>query len=49
MPRQANLHLLGSGQGSVGATGILGELPALAAKISDGTIDVNVRTVPLCR
>ncbi len=45
--RQANLHLLGSGQGSVGMTGMIEELAALAAHISDGTIDVNSRTVRL--
>jgi NADPH:quinone reductase-like Zn-dependent oxidoreductase len=45
--RQANLCLMGSGQGSIGAAGMLEELPALAAAISDGTIDVKVETIPL--
>jgi NADPH:quinone reductase-like Zn-dependent oxidoreductase len=45
--RQANLFVMGSGQGSVGAAGMLEELPALAAAISEGKIDVNVEAVPL--
>jgi hypothetical protein len=38
---------MGSGQGSIGTSAILEELPALAAEISNGTIDVKVQTVPL--
>jgi NADPH:quinone reductase-like Zn-dependent oxidoreductase len=45
--RQANLCVMGSGQGSIGTSAILEELPALAAEISNGTIDVKVQTVPL--
>jgi NADPH:quinone reductase-like Zn-dependent oxidoreductase len=45
--RQANLCVMGSGQGSVGAAGMLEELPALAAAISEGKIDVNVEAIPL--
>jgi NADPH:quinone reductase-like Zn-dependent oxidoreductase len=45
--RSANLRIMGSGQGSVSTAGILAELPALAAQITAGTFDVDVRTVPL--
>jgi NADPH:quinone reductase-like Zn-dependent oxidoreductase len=45
--RQANLCVMGSGQGSIGAAGMLEELPALAAQISGGSIDVQVQTRPL--
>jgi NADPH:quinone reductase-like Zn-dependent oxidoreductase len=45
--RQANICVMGSGQGSIGAAGVLEELSALAAEISDGTIDVKVQAVPL--
>jgi NADPH:quinone reductase-like Zn-dependent oxidoreductase len=45
--RQANLRVMGSGQGSVGAAAMLEELPALATAISRGTIDVMVQAVPL--
>jgi NADPH:quinone reductase-like Zn-dependent oxidoreductase len=45
--RQANLCILGSGQGSIGTAGLLEELPALAARISDGTIDAEASEVPL--
>lgn len=47
--RQANLCVMGSGQGSIGVAAMLEELPKLAARISDGTIDVEVETVPLSR
>jgi NADPH:quinone reductase-like Zn-dependent oxidoreductase len=45
--RQANLCLMGSGQGSIGVAGMLEELPALAGEISNGAIDVKAQTVPL--
>jgi NADPH:quinone reductase-like Zn-dependent oxidoreductase len=45
--RQANLCVMGSGQGSVGVAGMLEELPALAAAISERKVDVNVEAVPL--
>ncbi|MET0864833.1 MAG: zinc-binding alcohol dehydrogenase family protein [Nakamurella sp.] len=45
--RAARLQILGSGQGSVGTGEILAELPALAAAISDGTLDIATRAVPL--
>jgi hypothetical protein len=47
--RQANLCVMGSGQGSIGVAGMLEELPALAAKISDGAIAVEVHEVPLAQ
>ena len=45
--RQANLCVMGSGQGSIGVSGMLEELPLLAAALSDGTIDVRIESVPL--
>jgi len=45
--RQANLCVMGSGQGSIGVAGMLEELPALAREISQGTFDVQVEKVPL--
>jgi NADPH:quinone reductase-like Zn-dependent oxidoreductase len=45
--RAARLQIVGSGQGSVSAREFVRELPELAAKISDGTLVVNARTVPL--
>jgi NADPH:quinone reductase-like Zn-dependent oxidoreductase len=45
--RPANLCVMGSGQGSIGAAGMLEELPALAAAISDGVIHIHAETVPL--
>jgi NADPH:quinone reductase-like Zn-dependent oxidoreductase len=47
--RQANLCVMGSGQGSIGVAGMLEELPALAARISDGSIAVEVQDVPLAQ
>jgi hypothetical protein len=40
---------MGSGQGSVGVAGMLEELPALAAAISERKVDVNVEAVPLAQ
>jgi NADPH:quinone reductase-like Zn-dependent oxidoreductase len=45
--RAANLRLLGSGQGSVSTAAIVGELPALAAEITAGTLTVNAAPLPL--
>ncbi len=45
--RQANIHFLGSGQGSVGATDILRTLPELASEISSGSFSVDARARPL--
>lgn len=45
--RQANVHFLGSGQGSVSAAGILEVLPALAAEIGRGTFSLDVVAKPL--
>ncbi|MHC3469010.1 quinone oxidoreductase family protein [Streptomyces sp. 7R007] len=45
--RAADLHLLGSGQGSVSTAGILAELPALAAEITSGAFAVDPAPVPL--
>jgi NADPH:quinone reductase-like Zn-dependent oxidoreductase len=45
--RSARLHIVGSGIGSVPARDILAELPALAAAVTDGDIDVRARAVPL--
>lgn len=45
--RAANLTVLGSGQGSVSAAGIVAELPALAAEITAGTLTVDPVPMPL--
>lgn len=45
--RQANIHFLGSGQGSVSAAGILATLPALAAHIVSGTFSIDAVATPL--
>jgi NADPH:quinone reductase-like Zn-dependent oxidoreductase len=45
--RQADLCVMGSGQGSIGVAGMLEELPALATALSDGTIELRVEKVPL--
>lgn len=45
--RAANLQIMGSGQGSVTAAGIVAELPALAREIDAGTFAVNPHPVPL--
>ncbi len=45
--RQANIHFLGSGQGSVSAAGILALLPELAAEIGKGSFAIDVVAKPL--
>jgi NADPH:quinone reductase-like Zn-dependent oxidoreductase len=45
--RQANIHFLGSGQGSVSAAGILAVLPGLAAEIGQGSFSIDVAARPL--
>ena len=45
--RALPLQIVGSGQGSVPVHDLLGELPAIAAAVSDGTLRVDARAVPL--
>jgi NADPH:quinone reductase-like Zn-dependent oxidoreductase len=45
--RAGNLTVLGSGQGSVTAAGIVAELPSLAAEITAGTFAVDAVPMPL--
>jgi hypothetical protein len=45
--RQANIHFLGSGQGSVTAAGILEVLPSLVAEIDNGSFSIDAVTRPL--
>jgi len=45
--RSANLRLQGNGQGAVSTQAYLAELPSLVEEIAGGTIDIDVRTVPL--
>jgi NADPH:quinone reductase-like Zn-dependent oxidoreductase len=45
--RAARLQIVGSGQGSVSASEIVAELPALAREISSGTFALGIRAVPL--
>jgi NADPH:quinone reductase-like Zn-dependent oxidoreductase len=45
--RAANLQIMGSGQGSVTAAGIIAELPALAAEITRGALAVDPLAIPL--
>jgi NADPH:quinone reductase-like Zn-dependent oxidoreductase len=45
--RAADLRITGSGQGSVGVTQILSELPPLAEAITAGSLRTGARTVPL--
>jgi NADPH:quinone reductase-like Zn-dependent oxidoreductase len=45
--RQANIHFLGSGQGSASARGILEVLPSLADEIDGGTFAIDAVTRPL--
>ncbi|WP_328316326.1 quinone oxidoreductase family protein [Streptomyces sp. NBC_00388] len=47
--RAANLRIMGSGQGSVTAAGIVAELPSLMGELSAGTLTVNALPVPLSR
>ncbi|MFB4301296.1 hypothetical protein [Actinomadura sp. NTSP31] len=45
--RAANLSIMGSGQGSVTAAGIVAELPSLAQEIASGALAVDAVPVPL--
>jgi NADPH:quinone reductase-like Zn-dependent oxidoreductase len=45
--RQANIHFLGSGQGSVSARGILETLPSLVDEIDRGTFSIDAIAAPL--
>jgi NADPH:quinone reductase-like Zn-dependent oxidoreductase len=45
--RQANIHFLGSGQGSVSPQGILETLPALVALVDHGTLAIDATARPL--
>lgn len=45
--RQANIHFLGSGQGSVSARGILETLPSLVEEIDRGTFSIEATARPL--
>ena len=45
--RAANLNVLGSGQGSLTAAGIVAELPSLAELIASGALAVNPLPMPL--
>jgi NADPH:quinone reductase-like Zn-dependent oxidoreductase len=45
--RQANIRFLGSGQGSVSASGILSTLPLLAAEIDKGSFSIDAVARPL--
>ncbi len=47
--RAANLRIMGSGQGSVGAASIVAEIPALAAAIGAGAFTVDAAPVPLAQ
>ncbi len=45
--RQANIHFLGSGQGSVGAADILAALPELITEIGSGSFSIEALARPL--
>jgi NADPH:quinone reductase-like Zn-dependent oxidoreductase len=45
--RQANVHFLGSGQGSVSPAGILATLPQLAEEIDNGSFSIDAVARPL--
>lgn len=45
--RSANLHIVGSGHGSVSGQEVLTELPALAQEIARGTFRIDVKATPL--
>jgi NADPH:quinone reductase-like Zn-dependent oxidoreductase len=45
--RQANIHFLGSGQGSVSTAGFLSVLPVLAAEIDRGSFSIAAAARPL--
>ncbi|MFJ5614474.1 hypothetical protein ACIQCJ_34490 [Streptomyces sp. NPDC093221] len=46
--RAANLRVMGSGQGSVTAAGIVAELPSLVARLTAGVFSVAADAVSLC-
>jgi NADPH:quinone reductase-like Zn-dependent oxidoreductase len=45
--RSANLRIQGNGQGAVSPRAYLAELPSLIEEIGAGTLEINVRPVPL--
>lgn len=45
--RAADLHIVGSGQGSISTVDIVAELPALVAELAAGRLDTGARSVPL--
>src|SRR5262249_50703231 len=45
--RAANLRIIGSGQGSVTAAGIVAELPALMDEVAAGAFSIQAKAVPL--
>jgi NADPH:quinone reductase-like Zn-dependent oxidoreductase len=45
--RASGLTIVGSGQGSVGMAGFVGELPRIVAAIADGSIAVDATRVPM--
>lgn len=45
--RAADLHLVGSGQGSISTRDIVAELPALVAELAAGRLDTGALAVPL--
>jgi hypothetical protein len=45
--RAIRMQIVGSGQGSVPTRAILAELPELAAQITNGSFQIDARTVPL--
>ncbi|SCE22085.1 zinc-binding dehydrogenase [Streptomyces sp. PpalLS-921] len=45
--RAARLRIVGSGIGSVSPADFIAEFPELAAAVTDGTLDVQARPVPL--
>ncbi|MFI9650749.1 zinc-binding alcohol dehydrogenase family protein [Streptomyces sp. NPDC052040] len=47
--RAANLRIMGSGQGSVTAAGIVAELPSLMEELAKGTLAVSAQPVPLAQ
>ncbi|WP_405782621.1 zinc-binding alcohol dehydrogenase family protein [Streptomyces sp. NBC_00859] len=47
--RAANLRIMGSGQGSVTAAGIVAELPSLIAELAAGTLTADAHPVPLAQ
>ncbi|MFI6983999.1 zinc-binding dehydrogenase [Embleya sp. NPDC050154] len=47
--RGARLKIVGSGIGSVSARDFIAELPELATAVTEGTIDVQARAVPLAQ